>query len=242
MNSIKSAFGTSASGTSVGDQSLYYGLQGAGAAPWQTATFVRVGAVVATITLSLKDAYPKLSKLGQIATTVVSRLKDVLAGKLHATVLAADDASKLPPKGPDLTLLGAVKLPVEAIVVMLNFAAPETLSGLLRQTGADSIVFGDYVLDNDTHMEIRAGVMDFNSAQFATDWIDALRGTNVSDAAGIASFYDASTGQYFTLFTVGTKGAMLVCRSTAEGEAASRSCEVPLSRVAPAWQFSLNAR
>ncbi|TMB43256.1 MAG: hypothetical protein E6J53_08745 [Chloroflexi bacterium] len=242
MNNIKSALGTSASGASVGDQSLYYGLQGTGGAPFQTATFVRVGAVMTTITLSMKDAYPKLDLLGKIANRVVSRLKNALTGKVHGNALASTDESRLPPKGPDMTLLGAVKLPVEAVIVMLNFAAPETLSGLLRSAGADSIVFGDYALDNDTHMEMRAGVLEFNSTQKATDWIDALRGNATIDSNGIASFYDPSTGQYFSLFTAGAKGAMLVCRSVADGEAASRSCEVPMSRVAPAWQFSLNAQ
>jgi hypothetical protein len=103
-------------------------------------------------------------------------------------------------------------------------------------------VFGDYALDNDTHMEMRAGVLEFNSTQKATDWIDALRGNATVDSNGVASFYDPLTGQYFSLFTAGAKGAMLVCRSVADGEAASRSCEVPMSRVAPAWQFSLNAQ
>ncbi len=239
MNSIKTALGQSANGAKVGDDVLYYGLQGTGAAPYQTATFVRVGSVVTIITWSRKDNYPRVDQLSKIATKVVARLKNVLAGKLRATPLSITDAAKLPPKGPDITLLGAVMVPVESVVVMLNFAAPEALSRLLRIAGADSIVFGDYVLDNDTHMEVRAGVLDFATSRVAAEWIDALRGNSVPDANGIATFYDNASGQYFSLFTVGNKGAMLVCRSTNDGEAASRSCETPLSRVAPAWQLSL---
>lgn len=241
MSGIKAALGTSANGAKVGDDVLYYGLQGTGAAPYQTATFVRVGSVVAVITWSRKDSYPKVDQLGKIATKVVARLKNVLSGKIRANPLSSTDAAKLPPKGPDITLLGAVMVPVESVVVMLNFAAPEALSRLLHGAGADNIVFGDYVLDNDTHMEVRAGILDFISSQVASEWIDALRGNSVPDANGIATFYDHSTGQYFSLFTVGSKGAMLVCRSTNDGEAASRSCEMPLSRVAPAWQLSLLA-
>jgi hypothetical protein len=239
MNDIKTALGTSASGANVGDQVLYYGLQGTGAAPYQTTTFVRVGSVVAVITWSRKDSYPKVDQLSKIATKVVARLKSVLSGKVRGTPLSTTDAAKLPPKGPDITLLGAVMVPVEAVVVMLNFAAPEALSRLLRNAGADSIVFGDYVLDNDTHMEVRAGVLDFVTSTLAMEWVDALRGSTTPDANGIATFYDHASGQYFSLFTVGNKGAMLVCRSTNDGEAASRSCEIPLSRVAPAWQLSL---
>jgi hypothetical protein len=240
MNTLKSNLGTSANGAKAGDQVLYYGLQGNGAAPYQTVTFVRVGAVVATITWALKDGFPKLDQLGKIANRVVARLKNAQSGKVRTSPLSTADAAKLPPKGPDLTLLGGVKLPVESIVVMLNFAAPETLSGLLRTAGADSVVFGDYVLDTDTHMEVRAAVMDFTTSQYATDWIDALRGSAMVDSNGIASFFDNSSGQYFSLFTAGPRGAMMVCRSTADGEAASRACESPLARVAPAWQASLN--
>ena len=239
MTDVKTALGQSASGGKVGDDVLYYGLQGTAAAPYETATFVRVGSVVTIISWSRKDGYPKVAQLSKIASKVVARLKNVLSGKVRATPLSTTDAAKLPPKGPDITLLGAAMVPVESVVVMLNFAAPELLSRLLRNAGADSVVFGDYVLDNDTRMEVRAGVLDFVTSTVANEWIDALRGNSVPDANGIATFYDHSTGQYFSLFTVGTKGAMLVCRSTNDGESASRSCETPLSRVAPAWQLSL---
>lgn len=240
MNDLKTNLGPSASGAKAGDQVLYYGLQGNGAAPYQTVTFIRVGSVITTVTWALKDGFPKLDQLGKIANRVAARLKNAQAGKLHTPPLSTADMQKLPPKGPDLTLLGGVKLPVESIVVMLNFAAPETLSGLLRTAGADTVVFGDYVLDTDTHMEVRAAVLDFSSSQYATDWVDALRGSANVDTNGIASFYDNTTGQYFSLFTAGPRGAMLVCRSTADGEAASRACESPMARVAPAWQANLN--
>ena len=57
---------------------------------------------------------------------------------------------------------------------------------------------------------------------------------------GIATFYDVGTGQYFSLFASGSKAAILVCRSTSSVEAASRSCESPISRVGPAWQLRLS--
>jgi hypothetical protein len=240
MTNAQAAFGTSVTGPKVGDQVLYYGSQTSGAAPYGTVTFVRVGQVVTTITLSLKDGFPAVAKLGRIASAVTSRLKDVLSGKVHVSPLPVSDESLLPPRGPDITLLGSLTLPVEAVVVMLGFASPEVLANVLHGTGIDNIVFGDYVLDNDTHMEVRAGLFNFVSSQEATTWVDELRGSYNLDQNGIATFYDVGSGQYFSLFATGTKAAILVCRSTSEVEAASRSCESPLSRVGPAWQLSLS--
>jgi hypothetical protein len=240
MTNAQAAFGTSVTGPKVGDQVLYYGSQTPGAAPYGTVTFVRVGQVVTTITLNLKDGFPAVAKLGKIASTVTSRLKDVLSGKVHVSPLPVSDESLLPPRGPDITLLGSLTLPVEAVVVMLGFASPEVLANVLHGTGIDNIVFGDYVLDNDTHMEVRAGLFNFVTSQEATTWVDELRGSYNLDQNGIATFYDVGSGQYFSLFATGTKAAILVCRSTSEVEAASRSCESPLSRVGPAWQLSLS--
>ena len=242
MTNVQSAFGTSASGPKVGDQVLYYGSQTSTAAPFETATFVRTGQVVTTISLNRKGAYPSVSQLGRIATKIVSRLKNVLAGKLKPSPVPSSDRTLLPPAGPDVTLLGSARLPVEAVVVMLGFASPEMLAGILHGDGVDSMVFGDYVLDADTHMEMRAGMLDFSTTQAADDWVNALRGTAAVDTKGLSSFYDDASGQYFSVFSAGTKGAMLVCRSTSAVEAASRSCEAPLSRVGPAWQVSLQGR
>jgi hypothetical protein len=240
MTNAQAAFGTPVSGPKVGDQALYYGSQTSGAAPYGTVTFVRVGPTVTTITLSLKDGFPSVAKLGKIASKVTARLKDVLAGKVHTTPLPINDEALLPPRGPDITLLGSLTLPIEAVVVMLGFASPEVLATVLHSTGVDNIVFGDYVLDNDTHMELRAGVFNFISSQEATTWIDELRGGYTFDQNGIATFYDSGSGQYFSLFASGTRAAILVCRSTSSVEAASRSCESPLSRVGPAWMLSLS--
>jgi hypothetical protein len=240
MTDLQTAFGTSATGPKVGDQVLYYGQRSSsGPAPFGTFTVVRIGASVTTIILSLKDAFPPVSLLGKIATKVTARLRTVLNGKVHVSPLPTSDAAMLPPPGPDLTLLGSTKLPVEAFVVMSGSAAPDALAGILHAAGADTIVFGDYALDNDTRMEVRAGLFNFPTSQQAGAWIDALRGSSIPDQQGIATFYDSGSGQYFSLFTAGTKAALLVCRSAALGEAASRACESPLSRVAPAWQLSL---
>ena len=239
MTSIQSAFGTSAGGAKVGDQVLYYGSKTTGAAPFGTVTFIRIGQVITTITMNLKDALPSLGLLGKIATKVASRLKDVLSGKVHASPFPASDELLLPPKGPDLTLLGTAVLPIEAVVVMLGFESPEALARILHTNGVDSIVFGDYVLNVDTHMEVRAGVFNFTISQDAVTWVDELRGIHPFDQNGIATFYNEGSGEYFSLFTAGTKAAVLVCRSTSDAEAASRACEAPLARIGPAWVLSV---
>ena len=239
MTNIQSALGTPVTGAKVGDQALYYGSPNSSAAPFGTATFVRQGQVVTSISLNLKDAFPSISLLGKIATKVNSRLKDVLSGKLHVSSLPATDTLLLPPKGPDLTLLGSLVLPIEAVVVMLGFESPEALAQILHGNGADSIVFGDYVLNDDTHMEVRAGVFTFTTNQDAATWIDLLRGSTQFDSNGIATFYNDGSGQYFSLFSSGAKAAILVCRATSAAEAASRACEQPLSRIGPAWMLSL---
>src|SRR5450759_2348642 len=101
---------------------------------------------------------------------------------------------------------------------MLGFESPEALAQILHTNGVDSIVFGDYALDNDTHMEVRAALFNFTTTQDSVTWVDELRGSNAFDANGIATFYEDVTGQYFSLFTSGSKAAILVCGSTSDVE------------------------
>lgn len=239
MTSIQSAFGKSVTGPKAGDQVLYYGSQVTGAAPYSTTTVVRLGQIVAAISWALKGGFPKVGQLGKIAVKVVSRVKDMIAGKLHAMPLASTDSALLPPAGTDMTLLGSAKIPIEAAVVMIDSPSLESLAQTFHSYGVDNVVFGDYALDNDTHMEVRASEFTFQTAQDATVWRDLLRSTYPLDQGGIAAFYDPSIGEYYFLFASGAQGGLLICRSTASAEAASRACEAPLSRVAPAWKLSL---
>lgn len=239
MTNIQSGFGTSATGPKEGDQVLYYGSQLSGAAPYATATFVRVGPIVATISWSLKDGFPKLAQLGKIAANVVTRLKNVNAGKVHATPLSATDSALLPPAGFDITLLGSARIPTEAAVVMIGSSSPAGVAQALHGNGIDDIVFGDYVLDTDTRMEVRAGLFKFQSASAATAWLDLFRGSYAVDQNGIAAFYHDPSGQYFFLFISGMQGGILICRSAVSGEAASRACEGPVSQAALSWKVSL---
>jgi hypothetical protein len=241
MTTVQSAFGTSVTGPKVGDQVLYYGSQTSGAAPYSTLTFVRVGQMVATISLSLKDGFPKVAQLGRIAARVASRLKDVISGKLHSSPLSSSDTQALPPADLDITQIGAARISVEAAMVMLGVSSIDALAQTLRAQGIDDVLFGDYALNNDTHMEVRASLFAFLTAKDATDWLNLFRGTYAVDQDGIAAFYDQAHGRYMFLFASGLRGALIICRSTSSSEAASRACEAPLSRVIAAWKLSLGA-
>jgi hypothetical protein len=237
MSSAQTALGTSAiTSPKVGDQVIYYGSQGSGAAPFQTITLVRVGQVVAVIGWNLKDSFPKVAQLNRIATKVISRLSSVVSGKVHASPPSASDTAVLPPDGLDLTRLGTARIPVEAAVVMMGATSIDTLAQVLRTHGVNDVVFGDYALNADTHMEVRATVFTFTTAKEATDWL----GPFVSSiAAGQEGYFDQSHGWYVFPFASGTRAAMLICQSTADTEAASRACEAPLTRVVSAWKLSL---
>jgi hypothetical protein len=241
MSNVQTALGTSATGPTVGDQSLYYGSQGSGGAPYSTVTFVRIGQIITTISWSFKDAFPKTSLLGKIAAKVVSRIKDVVAGKLHGTPPPASDTAVLPPANLDITQVGQTRISVEASMVMISAAAPDKIAQTLRGLGVNDVVFGDYALNSDTRMEVRATVFAFSAAKSATDWLSLLRGTYPLDQNGVASFYDDSRGIYMFLFAEGTRGALLICQSTASSEAASRACEAPLSRVIATWKIALGS-
>lgn len=237
MTSVQSTLGTSAITTpKIGDQVIYYGNQGSSAAPYQTVTLVRVGQVVAVIGWDLTDAFPKVAQLSKIATKIVSRLNSVLAGKVQASPPSASDAAVLPPDNLDLTRLGTARIPVEAAVVMLGATTIDTLAQVLRTHGVNDVVFGDYALNSDTHMEVRATVFTFTTAKEATDWLSPFTS---SLTAGQEGYYDQSHGWYVFPFASGTRVAMLICRSTADTEAASRACEDPLSRVVLAWKLNL---
>ncbi|HYR49836.1 MAG TPA: hypothetical protein VES90_06620 [Candidatus Eisenbacteria bacterium] len=240
MSSYETALGTSLTGAKAGDQVLYYQQQlQYGAAPYATLAYIRVGQTIIQIGWTRTDSYGSASQLGKIAVKIASRLKQVTAGKVHATPPSTTDTAMLPPAGPYLTLLGSTRLPIEAAVVMVHSASPGSMAAGLRDAGLKTFVFGDYTLDNDTHMEVRAGILEFQSVAAASAWLDEVRGTNQMTSDGFAAYFDDLTGQYFLLFLAGTKAAVYICRSVAEGESASRSCEAPIAPVGAAWKSSL---
>jgi hypothetical protein len=245
MTDLQKAFSGAASTPKVGDQVLYDGLSGSGGAPYVYRTFVRVGQIVVTIVWSRKDTpSTTVKQLARNATKIVDGLKKVLAGKVPASPQPVD-SKFLPPAGLDITLLGSATLPIEAWPVMDLLALPGTIVHLFQGFGIADFAYGDYALNNDTHMEVQTSLLTFKNAADANLWAAALSRTK-PDASGIASEYiptsgSPAAGDYHYFFVAGTYGVMMVCKASTSGEAASRECEGPMQNTAIAWRLSLAA-
>jgi hypothetical protein len=245
MTNFQNSFGASPSSPKVGDQVLYYGLGGSGGAPYITRTFVRLGQVVVQIVWSRKDGIPTVAQLGRNAAKIVDGLKKVTSTQSRPSPEQVDP-KLLPPPGLDITFLGSAHLPIEAWLVMDSIAIPVAGLDLLHSAGISDFVFGDYALNHDTHMEVRSALLTFTNAASAAAWADTFS-SGTPDQNGIASDYvDVSggvegSGEYHYFFTSGIYGAMLVCKASGEGEAASRACEGPMNRTAIAWKLGLAA-
>src|SRR2546428_2418289 len=85
-------------------------------------------------------------------------------------------------------------------------------------------------------MEINTAGFKFSSTNGAKDWIDAVYGSSSNLLSGVYLNYEQDTGQYVAAFGSGNKGVMMVCKSTALGEQASRSSERPLLSRVKAWR------
>lgn len=241
MTALQNAYGTSPSTPKVGDQVLYYPASGSGAAPYVFRTFVRVGQILITIVWVRKDVSTTVQVLARNAAKVVNGLKKVISAKPHPSPSPVD-SKLLPPLGLDITPLGSADLPIEAWPVMDLLALPGTILAQLEGAGVTHFIYGDYVLNNDTHMEVQTSVLTFATAADATAWVAEL--APKPDAAGIASEYvpvggSPAAGDYHYFFVSGNYGVLMICRASIEGEAASRECEAPMHNTAIAWKLAL---
>ncbi|TME02976.1 MAG: hypothetical protein E6I71_11530 [Chloroflexi bacterium] len=240
MSEYQNAYGTSPTSPKVGDQVLYYGLQGSSAAPFATRTFVRVGQIVVLIVWTRRDAIPTVAQLGKNASKFVAGLKDL--SKVHARSTPVDP-NLLPPPGLDITLLGSTQLPVESFVVMILAALPDPILALMRGGGINDFAYADYALNSDTHMEVQTGLLTFPTAADAADWASTFS-PGTPDSNGIGGAYlpiggSPAAGVYHYIFSSGKYGALVVCKSSIDGEAASRECEDPMKSTALAWKLAL---
>jgi len=242
MTANTTQFGTGISGKKVGDQVLYaqtkVSTEVDSGAPYEALTIIRVGSVLIESILLKGDGFPSSDRQGKVADKLASGVSKALAGKIHGTSLSASELATLPPPNPYITLLGAVRLPIEAWPLMIDFATPTVLVNAFKADQMNEFVFGDYVLDSDTHMEVLASVLAFPSADEASQVFNAFKGTNALDSNGVLPFYNDALGQYEYFVLSGPRLGLLICKSTAElqaPEAASRACEKPLETVAGAW-------
>ena len=239
MGSTQQALGSSLSGPSAGDQVLYYNQKlGFGAAPYVSESLVRVGQIIVSVVWSRADSYASTSAQGNVARRIVSRLKDSLSGRGKSSQ-SSPDPHFVPPDGMDLTQLGSDTLPVEVVPVMVGAPAPGDVVALFHRLGANDFVYGDYVLNADTHMEVLTAAFSFSSSTGASDWLNSFIGSGALSQSGDYFNYDDASGQYIAAFGVGSEGVLMLCRSSADLEAASRACETPMSRVAGAWKQAL---
>lgn len=240
ISSTKQAVGTTLKGPSAGDDILYINQKlPFGGAPYVSQALVRVGQIVIEMTWSQARAFASTTAQGNIAKKAVSKLKQYMSANSHPSPPLAPDPRLLPPDGQELTKLGTDILPVQVIPQMVGSPAPADIAALFRNLGANDFVFGDYALNADTHMEVQTSAFKFSSPTGSADWLDQFVGKANLDQSGSYFNFDDVTGQYIAAFGVSSTGIIMICRSAAELEAASRACESPMSRVASAWKMEL---
>ena len=243
VNNVQASLGGNV-GTSpkAGDQVLYFGQKlPTSTALYETDTVVRLGQIVIGATVRQGSGFVSDSRIGKIATQLVSRLKDVLANKVKPDEISTQDQQLLPPVGAVITMTGVARLPVEVVAVMLQAADAPGLTSTFTDAGVKDFVYGDYALDADLHMEVRAATFSFGSPTAAMSWIDATVGKSNLDATGLFIQYSDVLSQYFGVFVAGSHIGMMFCKSTLDTEAASRACEASMTRVVGVWQGSLAA-
>jgi hypothetical protein len=240
MAAIQSNNSGAATTPRAGDQVIYLMQRPISpTALYSNAAYVRVGQTILIIDLERDQGYLSSNAMGKIANALANRLKDVTSGKVKPSPLATVDSKLLIPPGLDVTLVGAAKLPVEAAVASLGIGSPQGLVDEFHQLGVKDFVYGDYALNADLNMEVRAMEFNFSTPDDAKGWLDSLVGAGNLDAQGVASGYAASAGFYYAFFTAGSHGAFLFCNSIDTQTAASRACEGPLTDLISTWQSSL---
>ena len=243
MNNLQTSLGSNVGTTpKAGDQVLYFGQKlPTSTALYETDTVVRVGQIAIVAAIQQGSGFVDTNRLAKIANELVSRVKDVLANKVKPNELTSGDEKLLPPMGDVLTLVGVAKLPVEVVADMLQSADSQGLTATFTDAGVQDLVYGDYALDSDLHMEVRAAAFTFSSPAAATTWIDDNVGKSNLDSSGVAFTYADALKQYIAVMVAGPHIGLMLCKSTLDTEAASRACEASMVRVIPAWQTSLAA-
>jgi len=241
MSDLQAAFGTSPSSPKVGDQVLYYPVSGSGGAPFITRTFVRVGQIVLTIAWARKDDNTTVAMLAKNARLFSAKLKDL--SKRHSS-LQPVGPTLLPPPGREITLLGSAMLPIEAFVTMSLSNLPDYALDQLHTSGINKFAYGDYALNNDTHMEVQTALITLGSKTDADAWAKFFGGAFEPDADGIYNGYiptggSPAAGIYQYILSAGVYGVFMTCKSSIDGEAASRECEAPVHLTALAWKVAL---
>lgn len=229
-------------GPKVGDASYYTNSRGpTDTSLYDTTAVVRVGSVIMSLAVSRGEGYVSTTDMGKLAKLMVTKLKSSLSGRLKPTPLPSSDQQLLLPLGTDVTLAAAVRLPIEAAAELLGASSPQDVTDSFSSRGVSDFLYGDYALNADLNMEVRAVVFTFSNAVDATSWIDLAIGKSNLDANGVASGYAQSIGEYYAFILAGPHIGMLFCNSLSPYQAASRACESPMGRLIGSWQTRLSA-
>ena len=241
MTSISNNFPNAPTTPKAGDQAIYSGEKTAGKSSlYSNLAFVRVGQTIIAIQWNRNQGFSDANTLAKIGSKLANKLKDVSSGKVKPSPVSSSDTHLLPAAGTDVTLVGVARLPVEAAAASLGLGEPQQLVNAFHQLGVKDFVFGDYALNADLTMEVRAYVFSFSTPDDATSWLDAMVGGSSNlDANGIAAGYSSSAGFYYAFFSGGTHGAMLFCSAIDPFTTAARACEAPMGDIIGAWQLSL---
>ena len=97
---------------------------------------------------------------------------------------------------------------------MVNATAPIELTKLFTDVQVNDFLYGDYALDEDTHMEVQAALFTFTTTSDASGIFDTVRGSDTPDANGLIKDYNDVTGpgQYEFYFQSGTRLGVMICR------------------------------
>lgn len=233
---------SSGTGPKAGDQSIYWGTKSPSATDlYDTFALIRQGPVLIEILITNSQGFLSINLIGKLAQKLVSRLKSALSGKIKPSPLPQSDQALLLPLGTDVTLVGAVRLPIEVAAELLGATSPQDVVDSFSARGVKDFLYGDYALNADLNMEVRAIVFDYSSPADATSWIDLAIGKSNLDASGVASGYSSSNGEYFAFILAGSRVGLLFCDSISPFSSASRACETPMASLIGAWQTRLEA-
>lgn len=241
MSTVQSSLGATVTGPKVGDQIIYYGSrQATKSSLYETVAFVRLGQVIVTVVLTRGAGFAEVNQMAKIASKLITRLRDVLAGKIKPSPTASSDTNLLPPPGQDVTLVGTAHLPVEASAELLQSASPQDLADSFHKLGVSDFLYADYALNSDLTMEVRAAAFSFSTADDSSTWLDGAVGKTNLDASGVFGGYSDSLGLYYAFFLAGRNVGVLFCDSITPGETAARACEAPMATLVNTWQASLS--
>jgi hypothetical protein len=227
-------------GPREGDQSLYYGVRSTGnTSLYSNVAIVRTGQTLIELDWERNSGFADFNQLGKFGGKLVTRLKDAFAGKVKPSPTPATDKDLLPPPGLDVTLVGSTRLPVESVAAALQTSSPVEVVDSLKHLGVKDFLYGDYALNNDLTMEVRASVLTFPTADDAKSWFTVVFGSS-ADSSGVLAGYSDAFGEYYAFFAAGAHVAMLFCSATEQFQAASRACEAPLSSLIGNWRSKLS--